>query len=118
MDVYGNYSNEFEAAYDLSRRELHLIPDDSVRIREAIEAGLSVVVHFVSQYCVFTDASLGMKKYLVSSHETYEAALAALPKQDEGFGGDDDYYEIQPRPVQGFVVPEFQPADDGDEIPF
>lgn len=49
-------------------------PDDSDRITDAITAGLFVVVLEGSEYCRFTDALMGSRKVLHSTHATRKEA--------------------------------------------
>ena len=60
MNLDGSYSNEFEAAYDLSRMEYD--PADELDlILGHVDAGKYVVVAQVEVCCKFTDALLGVE---------------------------------------------------------
>lgn len=75
----GSYSNEFEAAYDLSRMEYD--PADELDlILGHVEAGKYVVVTEVEVCCKFTDALLGVEQRIAGVHDTKEAAQAEADK--------------------------------------
>jgi hypothetical protein len=80
MDLDGSYSNEFEAAYDLSRREYD--PADELDlIMGHVDAGKYVVVVEHEVCCKFTDALLGREQRIYSVHDTLEAARAACGEE-------------------------------------
>jgi hypothetical protein len=71
----GDYSNEFEAAYDKARQEYD--PADELdKIVAHIEAGKFVVVIEVEACCPYTDALLGVERRVGSVHDTKDAAMA------------------------------------------
>jgi hypothetical protein len=100
MDAYGNFSSEFEAAYDLSRREAQY-PREQHLVDGHVAAGKHVLVFTAAQYCGFTDAILGSSVQVVSVHDAKEEAQAALALVHPGEDCADDiaYYVASPRPV-------------------
>jgi hypothetical protein len=90
MNYDGSYSNEFEAAYDLSRMEYDAA-DELDLIMGHVEAGKYVVVAEVEVCCKFTDALLGVEQRIAGVHDTKEAAQAEAEKLGECYvvGPDD-----------------------------
>jgi hypothetical protein len=114
MNYDGSYSNEFEAAYDLSRMEYD--PADELDlIMGHVEAGKYVVVIKLEVCCKFTDALLAVEHRIAGVHDTKEAAHA---EADE-LGGYVDGYVVGPDDRR----PEERAADarldvPEDDIPF
>lgn len=112
MDLDGSYSNEFEAAYDLSRREYD--PADELdMILGHVEAGKYVVVVEHEVCCKFTDALLGREQYIASVHDTRAEAEAACDEDNETLyimGPDERAPEEQALDAQ-LVIPD-------EDIPF
>lgn len=100
------YDNEFQAAYDLSRRERKA--DDKAKINALVKAGRFVVYSSTEDYCRFTDALLGERQTFVADFASYEEALPELTS--------DDLNVAMPR-VQCTRAPTPAPTV-GDDIPF
>jgi hypothetical protein len=82
MNLDGSYSNEFEAAFDLSRMEYD--PADELDlILGHVEAGKYVVVFQHEACCPFTDALLGVEHRVGSVHDTRAEAEAACGEEDD-----------------------------------
>lgn len=89
MNLDGSYSNEFEAAYDLSRIEYD--PADELDlILGHVEAGKYVVVVELEVCCKFTDALLGVEQRIAGVHDTKEAAQAEANELGAYVMGPDD----------------------------
>ena len=101
----GSYSNEFEAAYDLSRREMPR--DDKGKIARLTAAGRFVVYVSSEAHCPFTDASLGERRHYVEDYSTYEAAAESIPEEAE------DYAIATPAPWRGYPAASTVADDDG-----
>lgn len=76
----GCYGNEFQAAFDLSRRERE--PDDERKIDDLVKAGRFVVYWSTEDFCRFTDASLGERRTYVADFATYAGALSEATDED------------------------------------
>lgn len=113
MDANGNYSNEFEAAFDCSRRTQEY-PRQQAKVDALVAIGRFVLSLHYTVYCNFTDALLGMAVVFVSDHGELaeaEAAQAALN------GGDDDpehYYQIDCHAPKSYISLD----NDDNPIPF
>lgn len=85
----GCYSNEFQAAYDLSRREARIV-NHTALIQKWVSKGLYVAVHEHDVCCPFTDALLGRDIRIVGVCRDRNRALAMLklgsyPEDDENY---------------------------------
>jgi hypothetical protein len=93
----GSYSNEFEAAWDLSRRTIDRQPDAD-KIAALIGAGRCVVVVRYPMYCGFTDAYIGMgaahcSDFIDRDNAEYAAGILRAGLDE----GDDHSYEVLPK---------------------
>lgn len=111
----GSYSNEFEAAWDLSRRTIDRQPDAD-KIAALIGAGRCVVVVRYPMYCGFTDAYIGMgaahcSDFIDRDNAEYAAGILRAGLDE----GDDHSYEVLPK-LPAPIVHAVQPNE--DEVPF
>ena len=88
MNLDGSYSNEFEAAFDLSRRET-TIQNDSAKIHQARLDGKFVVVSEHEVCCKFTDGLLGYAVVIDGIFDTEAEAKVLSDKlgHSDGAGG-------------------------------
>ena len=111
IDYQMGAASELQNAYAWSRMNRR---GDDPQINRELAAGRFIVVEEGLEFCPSTDATMGTRKFLASSHPTRqeaEAALASLP------GGDDEHWTyILPRPAAP-PPPACEPLADGD-IPF
>ncbi len=110
-DMFSEYCgrNEFQNAYELSRIEEAMIPDDSQKILNALAEGKFVVFRQCEIYCQFTDALIGLRDYLVSTHDTLVEAESVVAKNK------DNDLCLQ-KPYSPWKPP-VKPVDDSD-VPF
>lgn len=115
MNLDGSYSNEFEAAFDLSRREYD--PADELdKIMALTDEGKYVVVYVMEICCKFTDALINTESRVGSVHDTLEEAREACPEEDGslyivGPAEVDDFRAIMGKEPEGVDVPD-------EDIPF
>lgn len=115
MELNGDYSNEFEAAYELSR--IGLPADDRAEIARLLATGHYIVTASHPVYCKFTDALIGERVTLVSFHATRVDADSMGAHYADMWGTDSDLrVDVLPR----VLVAPARPLDptDSEEIPF
>ena len=120
MNIQQQEQWDYEAGMDTEQRNAHAWAsmnrksDDAFKIKEAVAAGKHVIIEEGTDYCPYTDAIMGSRRYLVSVHETREEAEAALKQAAQ----DDPDPEINVYILPYKPVPVPPPAYDRDEIPF
>ena len=90
-------------------------PDDSAKIAAAVAAGKFVVVLESPEYCPSTDAIMGCRKTVLSTHNSRQEADRALDAESRDLPEDMAAYVLPHQPVS--VVPEYAPLTDTD-VPF
>jgi hypothetical protein len=108
----GCFDNEFQAAYDLSRRTQEY-PRDQAKAAAIAAAGRFAVVLYYFEYCRHTDAVLGQAAKLIADYATEAEAEAALALKGENDDPEHYYAVVGPRPPQ--PPPSMENSDD---IPF
>jgi len=114
MNLDGSFSNESEAAFDLSRRETNLNPDGD-RIAALIAEGRFVVTHNYITYCRLTDAALGEAARYAGDYATREEAVAAQAAiHAEKEEGDETWATVLPYEARtsSWVLPDTAEFDD------
>jgi hypothetical protein len=115
MHIDGSYSNEFEAAWDSSRRNVDRQPDAD-KIVALIGAGRCVVVARYPMYCPHTDAFIGMgaahcSDFIDRDNAEYAAGILRAGLDE----GDDHSYEVLPK-LPAPIVHAVQTNE--NEVPF
>lgn len=111
-DEWMAYRNELQAGLEWSRANRK--PDDSGSIDLALLGGYYCVVSEGVEYCPVTDASMGTRRVLVSTHLSREEAEAAAFREGE-HDGDDCWTYVLPlvhRPLASL------PMADDNSLPF
>lgn len=96
-------------------------PDDSQKIRDELAKGKHLLILETLDYCNHTDAIIGIRKTILSSHDNHDAALLAQAGEDLIRFGDsfneDHYYILPQQPITNIKELEAGPPAT-DDSPF
>lgn len=105
-----NPQTELQNAFDQNRMEVEL---NDPRIGEALDRGKYVVVIGIPAFCLSTDAYIGEKLTLNSTHDTYEESKPIADSLNADFGSFEDLYACVKSPAK-----QVEEKSDWDNLPF